>query len=85
MLNNVGCILRLAAAACCFGAWIFLPLCDLMLVFLLFCCMLQYELWVCDFSVFFVVLRYSPFLVIEACRPIAGQEPQEKQIKKSHY
>jgi hypothetical protein len=55
LLNNVVFILGVADLC---GVWVFLPLCDLLLVFLsfLFCCVLHYDLWVCDVSVLFVVL-----------------------------
>jgi hypothetical protein len=63
MLNNVVFILRPADRR---GFWVFLPLCNLMLVFFLFCCTLHYCQWVCHVTVFVVVLRYRPFVVVVA-------------------
>jgi hypothetical protein len=50
--SNMVFILRLVGHC---GVWVFLPPCDLTLVFFLFGCILHYDLWVCDISVFLLV------------------------------
>jgi hypothetical protein len=58
MLNNVVFIQHLAGRH---GIWVFYPLCDIILVFFIFCYIFSYDLGVSDISVSFVVLCYRLF------------------------
>jgi hypothetical protein len=61
VLNNVVYILHLANR---YGVWAFLHLCDCMLVLFSFLFMRNYDLWVCDVDVSFVVLGNRPFVFL---------------------